>query len=311
MRKLSKSLLIAALVLLVAMMSFGCYVVSGQTMSKVKGTYKLTRYTYTPKHERRAGYTPTTYDYVEGEKYLYEDYLVVTGTNKGYYVHKDASGTVYSKEITLTYEYDDEDGKKVEYVIYNDAVTVNANSGVNRLGVTGGHLGYSKPAIDYTELFTKRKMRTESISVGWTRVSGTTDLSYATAQLDEEPTHYDYESFGVRGLYEPTVPAGTESQYQYFFYVIDPKPNATVATVYYALKETPTVAQMRTAAFAKQGDDWNVIELDGTTWTVDVQYGTYYSGGGDDRIELNLVSRDISDATIQSQIEYRLPTPEP
>ena len=76
-----------------------CYIISAQPMKKVAGTYKLTTYTYTPTYERKEGVTPTTYDYVNDEKYKYEDYLVITGTGNGYYVHKDASGDKYVKEI--------------------------------------------------------------------------------------------------------------------------------------------------------------------------------------------------------------------
>ena len=65
-RRIISLLLIIAL----AVSLSGCYIVSGQKMRAVKGTYKLTTYSYTPQHERREGYTAPSYDYVNGEKYM-------------------------------------------------------------------------------------------------------------------------------------------------------------------------------------------------------------------------------------------------
>ena len=123
-KRLFAATLIAALMLTLA----GCYTISGQKMKNVRGTYKLTSYTYTPTYERKEGYTPRTYNYLEDEEYQYEDYLIITGTGMGYYVHKEAGSAAYVKEVTLSYEYDEEDSSKVEYVIFNDALTVNESS---------------------------------------------------------------------------------------------------------------------------------------------------------------------------------------
>ena len=154
-----KRLLALMLLLSFLLSAVGCYFISGQRMRNVKGTYKLTHYTYTPKYERREGYTPKTTDYINDEEYKYEVYLVVTGTGTGYYVHKDAGGNAYVKEVTLRYEYSSDDSSKVEYVIFNDAISVNKDDGFNRLGVAKNNLNYTKNAIDYTELFTKRPLR--------------------------------------------------------------------------------------------------------------------------------------------------------
>ena len=196
-KRLLAVMLIAALILTLA----GCYIISGQKMRNVQGTYKLTSYTYTPKYERKEGYTPRTYNYIEDEDCLYQDYLVVTGTGTGYYVHKDVNTPAYSKEVTLSYEYNQEDSSKVEYVIHNDAISLNSTSGFNKVGVSGKVLNYTKQAIDYNQLFTNKPMRTESMNVRWEKVSDATDLSYAKEQLGELKT-YDYKAFGVRGIYE-------------------------------------------------------------------------------------------------------------
>ena len=101
--KRTRILLVLLLVLAFAANMAGCYMVSGQKMDKVKGTYKLTNYTYTPSYERREGYTPNSRDYINDAKYLYEDYLIITGGSTGYYVHKEANAPAYVKEVTLSY----------------------------------------------------------------------------------------------------------------------------------------------------------------------------------------------------------------
>ncbi len=176
---------ISAVVLLLAMLAAlsGCYVISPQRMWRVKGTYRLTGYSVTPKHERKEGYTPTTVDYVADDEYLFEDYLVITGEGRGYYVHKAKDTPATVQEISLSYEYNAEDSSKVEYVILGGLAVISLPEGAEKLGITRNNLGYSKPGIDYTELATKRPMRTESNSVRFERVNRATDLSFVEKQL--------------------------------------------------------------------------------------------------------------------------------
>lgn len=290
-----------------------CYIISGQKMSRVKGTYKLTHYTYTPSYERKEGYTPNSKNYVEDEEYLYEDYLIITGTSTGYYVHKAVGEEPYVKEITLSYEYDSDDSSKVEYVIYNDSITVNENNGIHRLGVTRNNLNYTKNALDYTELFTKRPMRSEAISVRWERVDKATDLSYVQEQIGSMKT-YGYKSFASRGIYELTstveIETGNvlENPYQYLFYVIDTADGTADAKVVYATKENPTERVTRTVALSNDSGDWSKIKLDGSEWNVDVLYNTYYYNELDGiKSTLTCVSQSITDDTLDYIIESRLP----
>lgn len=314
--KKMKSLLCVLLVLAIMWAFAGCYVISGQKMDKVKGTYKLTNYTYTPEYERKPNYTPRTRNYIEDEEYKYEDYLIVTGGGRGYYVHKEANAPAYVKEITLSYEYSQEDSSKVEYVIYNDALSRGQTSGKNRLGVNGKTLNYSKAAFDYTQLFTKKAMRTEDIYVRWEKVDNATDLSYAKNQVGELK-EYDYESFGVRGIYEINksveVETGTilESPYQYFFYVIDTAKGTTTVKCYYALKETPTTQETKSLSFSASAD-WSTLTIGDTLWT-DCSYvysvnNHYYESESDGiKTEIYCVSSDISDSSLEWLVESRLP----
>jgi hypothetical protein len=311
--KIVKRLLATMLIVTMLLTTVSCYFVSGQKMKNVKGTYKLTHYSYTPSYERKEGYTPKTRDYVGGEEYLYEDYLIITGASTGYYVHKAVGVDPYVKEITLSYEYDDEDSSKVEYVIYNDAISINENSGIHRLGVTKNNLNYTKNAFDYTELFTKRQMRSEAISVRWEKVDDAIDISFAIDQIGNLKI-YGYKAFSVRGIYElgsPTeIETGSviESKYQYFFYVIDTADNGISATVCYALKDSPNEKITESVTISKGTDDWSVITVDGKVWTLDQLWAnSYYIEDEGLKYSLNHVSYNISDKILLSLVESRIP----
>ena len=311
--KIVKRLLAVTLIIAFMLTSVGCYMISGQKMKTVKGTYKLTHYTYTPKYERKEGYTPRTFNYLEDEEYQYEDYLIITGSAMGYYVHKEANSPAYVKEVTLSYEYSSEDSSKVEYVIFNDAISVNENSGFNRMGVTRNSLNYTKNALDYTELFTKRPMRSEAMSVRWEKVSRDTDLEYAEKQLGELKK-YDYNAFGVRGIYQRNAPWDTatgvvqDDPYQYFYYVIDTAENKLKATAYYALKESPTEQVTRQLTLERLAEDWSSISIDGVIWTLELPYGNnYYNETDGLKCTISRTGGDISDERLQSLIDMWLP----
>lgn len=312
--KIVKHLLAMLLIFAVLLSTAGCYFVSSQRMYRVKGTYKLTNYTYTPSYERKEGYTPIQRDYVNGEEYMYEDYLIITGNGKGYYVHKEVGSDPYVKEITLSYEYDSENSSKVSYIVYNDALTVNkTDGGLNRLGVAKNNLNYSKSSIDYTELFTKRPMRSESLSVRWEKVSRAIDLSYAEKELGSLK-YYDYNSFATRGIYEISSQSEIEtgivldSPYQYFFYVIDTASGATNATAHYAMKDAPGNKITKTVSISKTADDWSTFTLDGKTWTRENSIGAYYYSEADGiKTSLTCMNNDISPKALEYMINGRLP----
>ncbi len=307
-------LLVALLVIAFAATLTGCYMISGQKMNEVKGTYKLKSYTYTPSYERKEGYTPNSTDYINDEKYLYEDYLIVTGTSTGYYVHKEANAPAYVKEVTLSYEFDVKDSSKVEYVIYNDALTAgNTTNDGNRLGVSRSGLNFKRPSLDYTQLFTHKKMRSEYLYVYWEKVDKATDLSYAKKQVGDLK-EYDYEGYAARGIYELGTSANIENgelaeyPYQYFYYVIDTAEGVPTATVYYAFKETPTMQVKETVSFSHRVGDWSEMTLDGQVWRIDAGYGNHYYSESDGlRHTITQVSRSILDVDLQYLIESRLP----
>ena len=279
-------------------------------MSKLKGTYKLTSYTYTPKHERKEGYTAKTRDYINDAEYKYEDYLIITGTGQGFYAHKDASGESYVKEITLRYEYSQDDSSKIEYVIFNDSITVNADDGgVNRLGVSKKQLNYTKAAFDYNELITKKPMRSESISVRWEKVDNATNLSFVNRQLSNMK-YYKYDAFCVRGIYEisSVVDLSTNDillQDERCFIVVDTANGVTTADSYFRLSDGEVTSASATKASFSANEDFSVLTIDGNEWCADTLRGKgYYTfTDGNYDYSLRLLTNDISDSTVQSYID--------
>ena len=313
--KLLKRITTTILLIAVLTTTVGCYVISAQKMRNVKGTYKLTQYTYIPQYERKEGYTPRTFDYINDEEYKYEDYLIVTGESTGYYVHKATGVEAYVKEVALRYEYSQEDTSKVSYVIYNDALNAGDETGQNKLGVTKNSLNYSKNAFDYTQLFTDKKMRSEDISVRWEKVDRATDLSYVNEQLGAIKS-YDYASFGARGIYSLDTPINIETAelvdtgYLYFFYVFETASGQTKATAYYATIDKPTEQITQEMPLSLISDNWKSISLNGDTWTPTYEYSAdYYSLEKDGvRYTISRISTDNSAKRLSELIADRIPT---
>ena len=306
-----KYLLIALLVIVFLASFVGCYMVSGQRMDTVKGTYKLTTYTYTPKYERKDGFTPRTINYIEDEDYLQEVYLVITGTGNGYYVFKDVNNSPFVRDVYLNYQYNTDDSSKVDFVTWNDSLSVNSENGLHKMGVTKNGLNYSKPAMDYTELFTQKKMRSEAMNIRWEKVSRATDLSYVEQQLGAMK-HYNHDAFKTRGIYELeriNIETGAilESEYQYVFCVLDTATNACSATVHYALKSDPTTRLSRTLTLENPLGNWNSIILNGLEWNID-EWNTHYFNNNEttgEKLTLDCVSNDISNEMLDWFINDR------
>ena len=310
MRKI-KYFIVAIVMMLFSASAFGCYVVKAQKMKDVKGTYKLTTYTYTPSYERKDGYTPKTYNYITDEEYLYEVYLVVTGSDRGYYVHKDVNTPAYSKGVSLKYLYDEDDSSMVEYVIWNDVLTNNKEDDGHKLGISKNRLNYSLPAYDFTQLITKKKMRSQDLRVNWKKVDDATDLSYVKAELGEI-IEYDYDGYGVRGIYEwsySTVIETNETsmnEYQYYFIVIDTAKGVTTAKISYALLATPTIRVDETVSLT-HADDWSSLTIGDLTWLKDPVFSYYTCEVDGIKRQLNKTNNNTSDEQLEVLIASRMP----
>ncbi len=302
-----KTLLTSLLILIFAVTSFGCYIVQGQKMKDVKGTYKLTRYVRTPKYLK--GQTPKTTDYIADKGY--EVYLVVTGSGTGYYVHKDNDTVAYSREISMSYEYNEEDSSKVEYVLSNETLLGEDT----RFAITKNRLNRSLASVTYAEmkigdLVLVEAHTSKSFDMDWEKVSKTTDLSYAKSQLGTLK-EYDYIGYDKRGIYEMTTynvdgTSVVDDPYQYYFIMIDTAKGTTTAKVYYALK-TDLTPVVETVSFAANSD-YTVFTIDGKTWTVDPSWGTYYyCQGTETREQIVNTNYTISEDSINQMIQSKLP----
>ena len=307
-----KYLVVALLLVAMLLATSGCTIVQSQDMKHVKGTYKLTDYTYTPQYTV-GGATPATRDYVNGESYMYEDYLIVTGTSKGYYVHKSATETVYVKEIALTYDYDEENASKVSYVNYNDVLTASGSSDVGSLGVTRDHLAYNRPSIDLPNIFTGDTIRTESVYVRWEKVDNAIDLSYVEGLFPDVPV-YSYEGYGVRGIYElgdyTSLSTGetVEKVYLYYFVVLDNFEGEDRVVEYYALKDDPDQMHTAVSALEKVTYDWSAMNIGYNLWTADpISKGVYHKERDGLKMTYTRVSYMVDDTTLENLIQSRLP----
>lgn len=158
MKKL-KVLLSMLLIALLMLASSGCYMIQGQKMKEVKGTYELTNYT------RTNGKTNNVTDYIT--EYGYKVYLVVTGSGQGYCVFSNNETAPYYYNCSLSYTYKQEDSSIVEYVVYT------YNGKTQKFGVTKSSLNFSRPAIKLSET-----IASDGLSLTWKRVNKATDLSY-------------------------------------------------------------------------------------------------------------------------------------
>ena len=305
--KILKRLLVTILFFAFLISLTSCYFISAQSMNKLKGTYKLTSYTHTPKHERKEGYTERTIDYVNDAEYKYEDYLVITGTDRGYYVHKDAGGESYVKEITLSYVYSQDDSSKVDYIIFNDSITVNGDEGgFNKLGVSKRKLNFTKAAFDYNELLTKKPMRSEAISIRWEKVDKATDLSFVNEQIGNMK-YYKYAAFGVRGIYELSTIVNIETTEhipsdQKYYIVLDTANGVTTADLYVCQSDNETTNTSLSKVSFSANDDFSLLSIDGAEWSLDTSFARgYYTYTKDNyKYTIRLVSNDISKDTIES-----------
>ena len=167
--------------LVLCLMSFtlvSCYVSRPAAMSKLKGTYALTKYTY---KEKDAEGDPI--DKIKAEGIV--AYLVVTGEDYGYYVYKDDASDIIVQKVKVTYVYDDEEPTLVKEITYDNglsiATTPYPGSGKEVLGLN--FKLFSKTLNNtYNAVFS----RNFSQSVSYKKVSSKTDLSYASKKMKAE-----------------------------------------------------------------------------------------------------------------------------
>ena len=171
MKKLKSLKILTPILMVVMMLVFvcsGCYMIKGQKMKDVKGTYELSYYS------RTNGKTNAVTNYMAD--YGYKAYLVVTGEGEGFYVYTNDDTAPTYRKVTFTYGYSEEDSSIVEYVTYRFTGTTEEQ----KVGVNGKDLNFSRPPLKITDT-----IYSDGLSIGWKKVSKAVDLSYATEQFGE------------------------------------------------------------------------------------------------------------------------------
>ena len=148
MKKL-KIVVISLLLFVLAFSVTGCYSVVPQKMWRVKGTYRLTNYSFST--------SGVSVDYLEQKEIV--AYLVVTGKSEGYYIYQDKDTPATMEKVNLYYEYSTEEPDKVAYVTFKEQdALVGKKLGVQKKRLKGYEgsqiiveiLGQSTSNVDYT-----------------------------------------------------------------------------------------------------------------------------------------------------------------
>ncbi len=223
MKKVLLSLMTALFVALCGLSAYGCTMSQPGLMKKLKGTYRLTKFSrnYTNEDEQL--------DILARDKI--KAYLVIDGTEFGYMVYSDESSPLSSRQVRTTYIYDG-DTEKISQVVYEAEKTEKALFGEERLGFMSRaeelnrstpHLVWENRAfkIDYND------------SVVWEKVNKATDLSFVQKELGQTLNTAPYPLLPFHGAFKMVDYDLVQYGYLYSFIRIDVFTQK--AEAYYAL----------------------------------------------------------------------------
>lgn len=255
----------------------GCYITQAQTMKNIKGTYQLVKYEMTrERYNKEDKIVTTVTDYIERDGL--ELYLVVTGTNSGYYVYKSNDTPAFAREVALSYQADTEETNKYAKVGYKDM----EDSEYSDFGVTKNALNYYRPAI-CDKLF-GLEVNQDGYDMDWKKVDKATDLSYVKKQLGEFAC-FTYEGWDKHGGYQASfefdgslLPEGETFKDPYLYYYIEMDTVQMKATTYFAYPvsegETPIKEQKTEDITLVNG--WDIIKIGANEWAKNnVTFGNY------------------------------------
>ena len=214
--------------ILVACLTVGC---NSTTLDKGVGTYMLTT-----KTEQRIDAEEAT-DFID--KYGIKCFVVLDGSEKGYYVYGDNDTPTTCKEIKVEYIKSTDDEKKISSVrLYlnpdnatdYDSYFVNYDSKTKK-----NYLVYKKQAIRSDLIDSLNYAKTTE----FTQLSTTAAISVVNGYLGADLKVIPYALSNLHGLnavyaYDTDTSAEYVTPYVYYFYDIDAA-NRT-AKIYYALK---------------------------------------------------------------------------
>ena len=162
-RRLLSLALVLLLILSTAAFFSGCTMSRSGPMRKIEGTYQLT------------SYSTNKNDLEERGMILY---VVIRADGTGYYAYRDNENEVSRGDVRCRFTQDTEKSgyySHVEIDFKNDGSY--QNFGIVSQLVEKTTLNYSRPVIEWNSS-TKQLETKYTISIGFTRVSTATDLSY-------------------------------------------------------------------------------------------------------------------------------------
>ncbi len=184
-------------------------------MKYVVGTYKLVKHTVTK-------YEQGTEDIIE--KLNKEEYLVVTGKDKGWYVYKDKDTPIEAKEVKLSY-YNTDKGElnSISFVTDNNDKSKSVRVDFRE----------EKSLISRWSTATKIN---DAYDIKYLKISNAKDLS-AVKKIHPDLTVFEYGLYKYNRLYKCVITNGLNNFSEYIYKFIDIDSSNLVATTYYALKQ--------------------------------------------------------------------------
>jgi hypothetical protein len=211
-----KRFAIAVTLILVLLLSSGCYTVNAVKLKDVVGTYKIT------------SYTSDGTDLIA--KKGMEAYLVINSSGKSYYVYRDAKTELYVREIQLRLVQDTENPSKYAYVEYK----LDHRSDYEKLAINKEILNAHSFHYDWRN----GSLYQYQDYITFEKVNRATDLSYVKKCLGSLPNVLEYGYGLYDGVYSYQYASLTESWFDepFVYLFIDLKVAASTADVYYMLK---------------------------------------------------------------------------
>ena len=244
--KLLTCIVFCGTLLLSVIFCAGCYVVKGVKMSKLVGTYELTRY-----HGDE--------DYIARDSM--ELYIVIKNDGKGYYVYKDKDTPLHCGEITCRFTTNQEDSSIYDYVEILFSQNV---SEYHKLAINGKNLNSQKTKWKPINKIGDPLEIDYYIDVDFMKVDNATDLSYLEDTFDRNFTVQPQGAFSKIGLYKflyfedhatgSLISEGVEDPV-YAYIQLNPYENK--ALVYYMLKSDEVqVEREYTCSFVYDGENF-------------------------------------------------------
>lgn len=238
-----KVILVALLVLVTAITASVLVACNPAELEKIVGTYKLVT-------DTRTEYQQDTVDYIARDGR--EAYIVLTGTDYGYYVYKDNDTAAFARKIKLEYYKNDEN--KVTSITYVLGVGEKKSRSLNI---------NAQKEISLVSRWTSANKIMDAYDLQYNKISDKTDLSTVKKELGDVPV-FDYDLYQYHSMYSASLLNGVEKNFgSYIYKYYDVNTASCTATLYYALREDekPVVQNNLAVSFARNEDNDKPISM--------------------------------------------------